>query len=118
FPETVFCGMGDKADENIGQLPDNACFYNAEHQYGSFMGGVAAGLATEADHVGAVVGMDIPVATRQAEGFHLGAKCVNPDVKFSESFTGDFNDTSKAKSAAEAMYGDGADVIIGAVDAA
>ena len=94
------------------------CYFDPENQYGSFMGGVAAGLATTTNHVGAIVGMDIPLATRQAQGFHLGAKCVNPNVKYGEVFTGDFNDAAKAKAAAESLYGNGADILLAAVDSA
>lgn len=118
FPDTVFCAFYDEDEEALAAQPDNVCYFDPEHQYGSFMGGVAAGLATRTGHVGAVVGMDIPLATRQAQAFHLGARCVRPDVGYSEVFTGDFNDSAKAKSAAESLYGGGADILIAAVDSA
>jgi basic membrane protein A len=118
FPNTTFCAFFDEDPDVLAGQPKNVCYFDPENQYGSFMGGVAAGLATTNNHVGAIVGMDIPLATRQAQGFHLGAKCVNPDVKYGEVFTGDFNDAAKAKAAAESLYGNGADILLAAVDSA
>lgn len=118
FPDTQFCAFWDEDDDVLAGQPENVCYFDPEHQYGSFMGGVAAGLATETGHVGAIVGMDIPLATRQAQGFHLGARCVNPDVRYDEVFTGDFNDSAKARTAAESLYGGGADILLAAVDSA
>ena len=118
FPGTTFCAFFDVSEDVLAQQPENVCYFDPENQYGSFMGGVAAGLATKTGHVGAIVGMDIPLATRQAQGFHLGAKCVNPDVEYDEIFTGDFNDAAKARTAAESLYRGGADILIAAVDSA
>ncbi|HSF26930.1 MAG TPA: BMP family protein, partial [Actinomycetes bacterium] len=118
FPDTQFCAFFDEDPDKLKTQPTNVCYFDPEHQYGSFMGGVAAGLSTKTNHVGAVVGMDIPLATRQAQGFHLGAKCVNPNVRYTEAFTGDFNDSAKAKTAAQSLYGAGADILIAAVDSA
>lgn len=118
FPDTTFCAFWDEDEDVLAGQPENVCYFDPEHQYGSFMGGVAAGLATKTNHVGAVVGMDIPLATRQAQGFHLGARCVNPDVTYNEVFTGDFNDSAAARTAAESLYGGGADVLLAAVDSA
>lgn len=118
FPDTTFCAFWDEDEDVLAGQPDNVCYFDPENQYGSFMGGVAAGLATQTGQVGAVVGMDIPLATRQAQGFHLGAKCVNPDVTYNEVFTGDFNDSAAARTAAESLYGGGADVLLAVVDSA
>lgn len=46
FPDTVFCAFYDEDEEALAAQPDNVCYFDPEHQYGSFMGGVAAGLAT------------------------------------------------------------------------
>jgi basic membrane protein A len=118
FPDTTFCAFFDEDPDVLAGQPKNVCYFDPENQYGSFMGGVAAGLATTTNHVGAIVGMDIPLATRQAQGFHLGAMCVNRDVQYGEVFTGDFNDAAKAKAAAESLYGNGADILLAAVDSA
>ncbi len=118
FPDTQFCAFWDEDEDVLAGQPENVCYFDPEHQFGSFMGGVAAGLATQTGHVGAIVGMDIPLATRQAQGFHLGARCVNPDVTYNEVFTGDFNDSAKARTAAESLYGGGADILLAAVDSA
>lgn len=119
FPETVFCAYWNEGDaDTLAALPDNACYYDSQNQYGSFMGGVAAALASKTGHIGAIGGMDIPLAANQPEGYYLGAKCVDRDIQIDEVFTGDFNDPAKARSAAESIYGSGADVILAAVDAA
>lgn len=119
FPDTIFCAYWNEGDQDaLDNLPENACYYDSQNQYGSFMGGVAAALASKTGHIGAIGGMDIPLAANQPEGFYVGAKCVDPDIRIDETFTGDFNDPAKARSAAESIYGSGADIILAAVDAA
>jgi basic membrane protein A len=118
FPDTKFCGILLVKEEQLAKEPKNVCYFSPEQQIVSFMGGAAAALASKTHHVGSVAAIDFPALTEEVEGFHLGARCMDPKVKYSEIYTGDFNDPSKARAAAATLYSGDVDVLFGALDAA
>ena len=85
----------------------------AEDEAG-YLAGTLAGLMTQADVVGAVGGMPIPVVVRFVEGYRNGAQCVNADVTVLISYTTSFVDPDQGAQVAQAMIGHRADVIFGA----
>jgi basic membrane protein A len=108
FPDTLWCGYGI-APENA---PENTCFVDALQEQQAFLGGVAAGLATKTNVVGAVNGFEFPQLTRQPEAYALGARCVNPDVKFVQKYINSWTDAALGKAAAKALIGQDADVLL------
>lgn len=118
FPNVRFCGIGRFTPEQLAKQPKNVCYFDPDFQYAAFAGGAAAALASKTGHVGSVAAMDFPSLTVHPEAFQLGARCVNPDIKYSQIYSGDFVDPAKAKAAAESLYNGGADVLEAAVDAA
>jgi basic membrane protein A and related proteins len=118
FPDTKFCGILLVTDEQLAKEPQNVCYFSPEQQIVSFMAGAAAALATKTDHIGAVAAIDFPALTEEIEGFHLGARCVNPNIKFDSIYTGDFNDPSKARAAGATLYSGDIDVLYAGLDAA
>jgi basic membrane protein A and related proteins len=108
FPDTLWCGYGI-APENP---PENTCFVDALQEQQAFLGGVAAGLATETGVVGAVNGFEFPQLTRQPEAYALGARCVNPDVKFVQKYINSWTDAALGKAAAQGLIGQDADVLL------
>jgi basic membrane protein A len=76
--------------------------------------------------VGWVGGLCFPATAANLHGTEQGAKHANPDIEFLSTFTGDFEDPTKAQQAAEAMIEQGADAltqnlnngIFGMIDAA
>ena len=118
FPDTRFCGILLASKEQVAKEPKNVCYFSPEQQIVSFMSGAAAALASETGHVGAVAAIDFPALTEEIEGFRLGARCMNPDVKYNGIYTGDFNDPSKARAAAATLYSGDIDVLYAGLDAA
>ncbi len=118
FPDTRFCGILLVKEEQLAKEPKNVCYFSPEQQIVSFMAGAAAALSTKTHHIGSVAAIDFPALTEEVEGFHLGARCMDPNVKYSEIYTGDFNDPSKARAAAATLYSGDVDVVFGALDAA
>jgi basic membrane protein A and related proteins len=112
YPEIHFAIIDDEAAaaDNIANL------VFAEEQ-GSFLVGAAAALKTEADHLGFIGGVEVPLIKKFEAGFIAGAEAVKPgitvDVVYltqAPDFSG-FNDPAKGKTAAEGMFDGGADIV-------
>ena len=119
FPDVTVCvGPVQPTDEEKASDPPNICYWDVQQQDGSFMAGALVAMMDEVDHVGAINAFEFAAITRQAEGFALGARCVNRDVKFSQTYVETWTDTAKAKAAAQSMIAAGADVLLAATDSA
>jgi len=79
--------------------------------------GVAAGLMTKTDQIGFVAGMPLGYTLGNINGFHLGARAVNPKVTTRMLFTFSWGDTTKEAAAAQALLDKGCDVITMHLDA-
>lgn len=108
FPHTIWCAVGVPEPS----APENTCFIDPQQQDVAFLGGVAAGLATKSDVVGSVNGFAFPQLTRQPEAYDLGARCVNPNVKFVQKYINSWTDSGLAKAATQGLMSQGADVIL------
>jgi basic membrane protein A len=98
--------------------PDNVISINLAQQEGAFVAGVMAGLTTKTNKLGAIVSFNTLGYNRQAEGFRLGARFVNPKIEYYVTYMNSAEDAAKAKEAALAQYDAGADIILAAADQA
>jgi basic membrane protein A len=114
FPNTKF--MVSTAP-NTTDLPKNFWLYDASQQEASFIAGYLAGLISKG-RVGAIGGFAFPALARQMEGFRLGARYANPNIKSFATYINSWEDAGKAKEAAQAQIDSGADVIFTATDQA
>jgi basic membrane protein A len=93
----------------------NAAVYNFKGEEGGFLAGVVAGLKTKSGVVGMVGGMDIPPVEAYDAGYRAGVITVNElrgrEVKPLVATVGSFTDSAKARSIANTMIGQGADVV-------
>ncbi|HKA67488.1 MAG TPA: BMP family ABC transporter substrate-binding protein [Actinomycetes bacterium] len=112
FPDTNFAIIDDAAAQ--GANIANLTF--AENE-GSFLVGVAAAMKSEANHIGFVGGVDVPLIHKFEAGYKAGAQAVKPDITIDVTyltqppdFTG-FNDAAKGQTAADGMFDAGADVV-------
>ncbi|MGH6646659.1 BMP family protein [Aquabacterium sp.] len=92
------------------QAPNFSVFDNYI-QEPAYLSGMVAGGVSKSGHIGMVGGYPIPEVNRLMHAFMLGAKEINPKVKFTISFIGSWFDPPKAKEAAFAMIDKGADVL-------
>jgi basic membrane protein A and related proteins len=90
--------------------PNYSVFDNYIHEP-SYLTGMVAGKATKSNTIGMVGGYAIPEVNRLMQAFMEGARSVNPQVKFLVTFINSWYDPPKAKEAAFAMIGQGADVM-------
>ncbi len=79
------------------------------HENG-YLAGIVAGYATKSKVVGAIGGFDIPTTVRALEGYCLGAKSVDPNIKCVYAYPGSWDDIQKGSEAAQAMMDAGVDV--------
>jgi basic membrane protein A len=112
FPDVEFVVTnGNQSAENVTSLALS---------YGDmgYLAGVLAASMTDSNHIGVVVGETIPIAQDAVRAYEAGAKRVNPDIRVSQSVTGDWADVALAREAALAQIADGVDVLWHVLDAA
>jgi basic membrane protein A and related proteins len=80
-------------------------------QEGSFLVGALAGLATRTGRVGFVGGMEVPLIRRFEAGFAAGVRTTAPQAVVKRVYTGNFDDSTSGKRAAESLLAQGVDVI-------
>ena len=117
FPETIVCQAPHQPESTDGN-PDNLCYVDIAQHHANFLTGVVAALVSDTGRVASLNGFAFPGLTRQPETFHLGARCANPDIEFSQQYINSWTDTAAAKAAAQAEIASGADVIMAATDQA
>ena len=105
FPNTFFIAVnGAIQGENIAALRIN-------HQQASYLCGIVAASMTKSNQLAYIAGQKFAATEEELRGLELGAKSVNPQIKVSSTFTGDWNDVAKAKEATLALISTGADVV-------
>jgi basic membrane protein A and related proteins len=112
FPKTWFCVAGGNVSG------PNVCSYDPLQQEGPFVVGALAALVSKSGRLGLVGGFAFPALTRQLEGFKLGARFVNPSIKFQEVYINTWDDIAKGRNATTSLIDSGADVIFAATDKA
>lgn len=81
-------------------------------EQGSFLVGYVAGLVTKTKKLGFVGGMELPLIRKFQFGYMAGAKYADKSIEiFPAKFTEDWVNQDKAKTAAEFLYGSGADIV-------
>ena len=99
----------------------NMIYANFAEKQGSFVAGVLASMIEakgsefpkigDGKAIGFVGGRDIPVIRDFLAGYEQGAKYAAPDVRVDSVFAGTFDDPAKGSELAQALYGQGADIV-------
>ncbi|MFI3238210.1 MAG: BMP family ABC transporter substrate-binding protein [Lachnospiraceae bacterium] len=97
-------------DSSCADLPNVACLMFDVSQC-SYLVGYVAGLETETDNVGFVLGMASEVMHEFGYGFVAGALDANPDVTVQMANANAFGDPAQGKSLSVSMVTSGADVL-------
>ncbi|MFN7172421.1 MAG: BMP family protein [Fimbriimonadaceae bacterium] len=83
-----------------------------KEEEGSFLAGYAAGLASKTGKIGFVGGMELPLIKKFEAGYIAGAKTANPNIEVLPArYVGSWDNVDSAKTAANLLYGQGADVV-------
>jgi basic membrane protein A and related proteins len=117
FPDVLVCLAPYHPTEGEEQA-DNLCWVDPAQHNANFLAGALAALVSETGHIASLNGFAFPGLTRQPEAFVLGARCVDPDITFTQQYIQTWTDTGIAKAAAQSEIAGGADVILAATDSA
>jgi simple sugar transport system substrate-binding protein len=105
FPKVKFeHATGFKRDANVAT-------YNARFYEGRYVAGIVAGKMTKSNTIGYIGSFPIPEVVMGINAAYLGAKSVNPDVKFKVVWVSSWFDPGKEADAAKALTDQGADVL-------
>lgn len=112
YPETTFVIIDGVVDE-----PNVRSVLFAEHE-GSYLVGMAAGMATESNTVSFVGGMDVPLIRAFACGYAQGVVAANADASVIVNYTGTtpaaWNDPVRGSEITASQVSQGSDVVFAA----
>jgi basic membrane protein A and related proteins len=104
-PDVTIMHLGGlKQSKNLGAYAANAT-------QAQFLGGMAAGMATNSDKLGYVVAFPISPTLQLVDAFELGARAVNPKATTRVIFTNNWCDPGKQVEAVNALADQKVDVI-------
>jgi basic membrane protein A len=108
FPKVQFLVVNSTAKNgtNLSSMDENI-------QDWEFVGGWVTAKLSKSGTIGWVGSLCIPPTAANLHGFEQGAKYANPNIKIKSTFTGDFEDPTKAQQATQAMIDSGADALSG-----
>jgi simple sugar transport system substrate-binding protein len=89
----------------------NVATYNARFYEGRYLAGMIAGKSTKTNTLGYVGAFPIPEVLQGINAFTLGARAVNPKVQVRVVWVNSWYDPGKEREAANALIGQGADVV-------
>ena len=105
FPNVKFeHATGYKTAANMGT-------YNVRFYEGRYLGGIVAGRSSKTNTLGYVAAFPIPEVLQGINAFTLGARSVNPKVQVRVIWVNSWYDPGKERDAANALLGQGADVL-------
>ena len=89
----------------------NVNTYNARFYEGRYLAGMISGRMTKSNTLGYVAAFPIPEVLQGINAFTLGARSVNPKVEVRVVWVNTWYDPGKERDAANALMGQGADVV-------
>ncbi len=89
----------------------NMAAYNVRFYEGRYLGGMIAGRMTRTNTLGYVAAFPIPEVLQGINAFTLGARSVNPKAQVRVIWVNSWYDPGKERDAANALIGQGADVL-------
>jgi basic membrane protein A and related proteins len=90
---------------------DNVATANIRYYEGRYVAGVLSGKTTKTNTIGYIASFPIPEVIMGINAAYLGAKSVNPNVKFKIIWVSTWFDPGKEADAAKALVDQGADVL-------
>ena len=111
FPDAHFLVVNSTIENgtNLSSMDENI-------EQWQFVAGYVAARVSKSGKVGWLGGQCFPATAAQLYGTRQGARHAQKDIGFLSTFTGDFEDPTKAQQSADAMIDNGADVIASNLD--
>jgi simple sugar transport system substrate-binding protein len=106
FPKTTFYhATGFKSAPNV-------IIYNSRMYEPAYLAGIIAGHVSKKNVLGFVASFPIPEVVRNINAYTMGARSVNPKITTKVVWVNSWFDPGKERQAAEALIGQGADVLL------
>lgn len=112
YPDTQFAIL----ETTVEDLP-NVRGLMFEHEQASYLVGYVAGMMTETDTIGLIVGMNTETLNLFGYGYIAGALAANPDITVLQQNVNSFSDAATGKAMANTEITNGADIIFAAAGA-
>ncbi len=112
YPDSRFAIIDDDTIEM-----DNVTCLMFKHEQGSYLAGYVAGMMTETDNVGFVIGMANDNMNKFGYGYCAGALDANPDITIQQYNANSFADSATGKTNANTAITNGADIVFHAAGA-
>ena len=106
FPDTYFLVVSSGVENG-----SNLASYDTAIEDWQFLAGYLMARLSQSGVVGQVSGQCFPSTAANQNGTRDGALHANPDIEWLSTYTGDFEDPTRAQQAAQAMIDQGADVL-------
>ena len=107
FPKVKFSLIGgNKSGEGL----PNFAGYDVKQAEIAYVAGVAAGMLSKNGAISYIGGIEVPPIVNAGTEYRNGARSVNPNIRYFQNFTGDFDDVAKSKEATLAAIAQGADI--------
>ena len=113
FPDVEFIAEGDA---NVENPPANLWFIDRNFQNGYYAIGTIAALATKTGKIGYMGGSTLAFSYQEVHAIQQALTDMGSKAELVINYTGDFNDPTKARQAADAMIASGVDVIMASVN--
>lgn len=111
YPDTRFAILETTIDE------PNVTGLMFEHEQASYLVGYVAGMMTQTDTIGIIVGMNTETLNLFGYGYIAGALAANPDITVLQQNVNSFSDAATGKAMANTEITNGADIIFAAAGA-
>lgn len=108
FPDVKFIVVNSGVDNG-----SNLASIDTDIEAWQFLGGYVTARLSQTGTIGWIGGQCFPATAANLHGVEQGAKYANPDIRVLSTFTGDFEDPTKAQQAAQAMIENGAGALTG-----
>lgn len=106
YPDTHFLAVSSGVSNG-----SNVASYDTAIEEWQFVAGYLMGKLSTSGVVGQISGQCFPSTAANQNGTKAGALYADPDIRWLSTYTGDFEDPTKAQQAAQAMIDEGADVL-------
>ncbi len=113
FPDVEFIAEGDAP---VNNPPANLWFIDRNFQVGFYAIGALAAKQTKTGKIGYIGGQTLPFSYAEVHAIQQALKDMNSTADLKAVWVGDFNDPTKARQVADALIGEGCDVLMGSLN--
>lgn len=113
YPDVSFIAEGDAP---VGDASPNLWIIDRNFNVGFYVAGAVAARLSQTGRIGYIGGLALPFSNAEVHAIEQAIEDSGHDVEVIAAWTGDFDDPTKGRELADAMIGEGGDVILGSLN--